>query len=571
MTSNQDPLDETFDFDDVTIPPVDNLGDAANQYDDATVQGPTTGAFETLPPDPTAPLASSVGTRVRYFGDYELLTEIARGGMGVVYRARQNKLNRIVALKMILAGQFASEEDVQRFYTEAAAAALLDHPGIVPVYEVGEHQGQHFFSMGFVEGTSLAARITSGPLPPREAAALLKLIAEAIAYAHSKGVIHRDLKPANVLLDLQGTPKVTDFGLAKNMESESGLTRTGSVMGTPSYMPPEQAGGANDQVGPRSDVYSLGAMLYCLLTGRPPFQAANPLDTLLQVMTTEPVPPRQLNPQVPKDLETICVKCLQKDPSRRYESATALAADLGRYHRGEPIHARSISRSERTWRWCKRNPVVASLTAAVALVLVLGTAISSYFALHAHRSSVQADERTHEALENLDRAEVMIYSQQIAGAQSAITLGDATRARELLDACRWDLRGWEHDHLFTVLSDGPKTSTFGGSGAPPTCTTISADVSTIAFGHEDGTIRIWSSSTGKETCTLSHDSPVRAVALSPDGKRLASSGDNGNIKLWNVDAGQAHASIELGTPLPHIVLFSPDGRWVVSGNAKGEL
>ncbi len=225
--------------------------------------------------------------------------------------------------------------------------------------------------MGFVEGASLAARIASGPLPPREAAALLKLIAEAIEYAHSKGVIHRDLKPANVLLDKQGVPKVTDFGLAKNMESESGLTRTGSVKGTPSYMPPEQAGGANEQVGPRSDVYSLGAMLYCLLTGRPPFQAANPLDTLLQVMTTEPVPPRQLNPQIPKDLETICVKCLQKDPSRRYESASALAADLGRYHRGQPIHARSISRSERTWRWCKRNPVVASLLAVSVTLLLM--------------------------------------------------------------------------------------------------------------------------------------------------------------------------------------------------------
>jgi len=208
MTSSHDPLDETLDFDDVTIPPVDNIADGVGQDDDVTLKGPTTGEFETLPPDPTAPLESAVGTRVRYFGDYELLAEIARGGMGVVYRARQNKLNRIVALKMILAGQFASEEDVQRFYTEAAAAALLDHPGIVPVYEVGEHQGQHFFSMGFVEGTSLAARITSGPLPPREAAGLLKLIAEAIEYAHSKGVIQRDLKPANVLLDKQGTPKV---------------------------------------------------------------------------------------------------------------------------------------------------------------------------------------------------------------------------------------------------------------------------------------------------------------------------------------------------------------------------
>ncbi len=424
MTANHDPHDETLDFGDVTIPPVDNVDGGANHDDDATLPGPTTGEFETLPPDPTAPLASAVGTRVRYFGDYELLTEIARGGMGVVYRARQNKLNRIVALKMILAGQFASQVEVQRFHTEAAAAAQLDHPGIVPVYEVGEHQGQHFFSMGFVEGSSLAARITSGPLPPREAAGLLKLIAEAIAYAHSKGVIHRDLKPANVLLDKQGTPKVTDFGLAKNMESESGLTRTGSVMGTPGYMPPEQAGGANEQVGPRSDVYSLGAMLYCLLTGRPPFQSANPLDTLLQVMTTEPVPPRQLNPQIPKDLETICVKCLQKDPSRRYESASALADDLGRYHRGEPIHARSISRSERTWRWCKRNPVVASLL-AVSVTLLLVSLVSlkaeanqrkAALALAAKAQAAESKALTQESLANENLAKQVQQGKEASAA-----------------------------------------------------------------------------------------------------------------------------------------------------------
>ena len=232
----------------------------------------------------------SRGTAVRYFGDYELLSEIARGGMGVVYKARQVKLNRLVALKMILAGNLAGEAEIRRFYLEAEAAANLDHPGIVPIYEVGQHEGQHYFSMGFVEGQSLAQRVAEGPLPPREAAALMVQIAEAVQYAHEKGVIHRDLKPGNVLLDAQGRPKVTDFGLAKKLQSDSGLTASGQIMGTPSYMPPEQAQGRAD-IGPLADVYSLGAMLYCLLTGRPPFQAASAMDTLKQVLEQDPPAP----------------------------------------------------------------------------------------------------------------------------------------------------------------------------------------------------------------------------------------------------------------------------------------
>jgi eukaryotic-like serine/threonine-protein kinase len=242
----------------------------------------------------TSTRVPSIGSKLRYFGDYELLEEIARGGMGVVYKARQSTLKRIVALKMILSGQLAGEEAVARFYAEAEAAAKLDHPNIVPIFEIGQHQGQHFFSMTLVEGESLAHKVAAGPLPPREAAQLMKKIAEAIAYAHVEGVVHRDLKPANVLLDKDGEPRVTDFGLAKHApaaplagdsaKADAHFTVTGQVLGTPGYMPPEQAAGKADEVGILSDVYSLGAMLYCLLTGRPPFQAANPLDTLLQVL-----------------------------------------------------------------------------------------------------------------------------------------------------------------------------------------------------------------------------------------------------------------------------------------------
>ena len=335
----------------------------------------------TLPPSgrPTPP---PPGTKVRYFGDYELVEEIARGGMGVVYKARQVNLNRIVALKMILAGQLAGEDDVKRFYTEAEAAAKLDHPGIVPIFEIGEHEGQHYFSMGYIEGSSLANRVADGPLPPREAAEMVVKIAAAVEYAHQQGIIHRDLKPANVLLDANGQPRVTDFGLAKQMKVDSGLTGTGQILGTPSYMPPEQAAGKSDEIGPAADVYALGAILYCLLTGRPPFQSSNPMDTLLAVLDQEPVPPRQLNAQTPWDLETIALKCLVKSPPRRYATARELADELERYLAGRPILARPVGRVERAWRWCKRNPVVASLSAAICLAIV-GIAIGgSIVAVH---------------------------------------------------------------------------------------------------------------------------------------------------------------------------------------------
>ena len=275
------------------------------------------------------------------FGDYELREELGRGGMGVVYRAQQLSLGREVAVKMILRGQLASKADRERFEAEAQAAAKLDHPGIVPVYEVGELEGRPYFSMKNVRGTTLAQRLAEGPLAPREAARMLARVARAIHFAHMRGVLHRDLKPSNILLDEQGEPHVTDFGLAKQITDAASMTKTGAVLGTPAYMAPEQAAGQRGQVGPRSDVYSLGVILYHMLTGRPPFQAASPVDTVLMVLEQDPVPPRMLNPKADRDLEMICLRCLQKPTDLRYASAAALADDLEAYLNDESIAARS--------------------------------------------------------------------------------------------------------------------------------------------------------------------------------------------------------------------------------------
>jgi serine/threonine-protein kinase len=327
--------------------------------------------------DATLPLSESqvanaqqVGSNFRYFGDFELLEEIARGGMGVVYKARQVSLNRTVAIKMILAGQLAGEEDVQRFYAEAEAAANLDHPGIVPIFEVGQHEGQHYFSMGFIEGKSLADRLHDGPLPPREAAALMKKIAEAVAFAHQRGVVHRDLKPPNVLLDQDGEPIITDFGLAKKMGDDSALTNTGQILGTPAYMPPEQAAGRVHELTETADIYALGAILYALLTGRPPFEAQSPIDTLVQVLESEPTLPTKVDRRVPRPLELICMRCLEKQPSARYPSAVVLAQDLDRFLKGDPVEARAADIWQRVRRWGRRQPALVAHLAMLFMGLL---------------------------------------------------------------------------------------------------------------------------------------------------------------------------------------------------------
>ncbi len=361
-----------------TIPPrgvggfLDEALKEAPRHEAATIPP---GEQENGGPDTPAMLTSRVSV-----AGYEILGELGRGGMGVVYKARQIKLNRLVALKMILAGAHAGADGVLRFRAEAEAVAQLQHPNIVQIYEVGESEGHPYFSLEFLDGGSLEGQMKAGPLQPRRAAELIERLARGMHYAHERGIIHRDLKPANVLLTREGEPKITDFGLAKRLDSAQGQTHSGDIMGTPSYMSPEQATGRIKELGPATDVYALGAILYDLLTGRPPFQGATAMDTLIQVTTDEPVPPSRLQPKVPRDLETICLKCLEKSPRRRYASALELADEVGRFLRGEPVHARPVGLLGRGWRWCKREPKLAVSLAAV-LLLLLTVAVGATTAL----------------------------------------------------------------------------------------------------------------------------------------------------------------------------------------------
>jgi len=323
----------------------------------------------------TTPLLAPALSELPRFGDYELIREVGRGGMGIVYRARQVSLDRVVALKMILAGRLATTEDLLRFQTEAEAAGRLQHPNIVAVHEVREVDGQHFFSMDFIDGVSLAEKIRSGPLPSRSAARYFRIIARAVHHAHRQGILHRDLKPSNILIDADDEPHITDFGLAKRLGGDSGQTRTGVVLGTPSYMAPEQAAGKTHDLGPACDVYGLGAVLYELVAGRAPFRAETPLDTIMQVMEQDPVPPRLLNTKIDHDLETICLKCLEKDPQRRYPSAEALAEDLQRYLNNESISARSVNVLDRLVRTFDRSHHVVDFHAWSTMILFIAAIV----------------------------------------------------------------------------------------------------------------------------------------------------------------------------------------------------
>src|SRR5262245_33246883 len=339
---------------------------------------------------------------------YEIQGELGRGGMGVVYLARQVRLNRPCALKMILAGSHAGAEASARFRAEAEAIARVQHPNVVQVYAIGDADDLPYFELEYVPGGGLDQRIDGTPWPARAAAQLVESLARAAHEAHRLGIVHRDLKPANILLAADGTPKIADFGLAKALDSDGGLTRTEAILGTPSYMAPEQAEGQARRVGPLADVHALGAILYELLTGRPPFKAATQPETLALVRSAEPVPPTRLRPDLSIDLETICLKCLRKEPARRYDSAAALADDLRRYLDGRPILARPVGPAERLWRWMRREPTLALLAASVAALLGATAGGAGLVAWQARRSELRERELADAAEQNLAQARQVV-------------------------------------------------------------------------------------------------------------------------------------------------------------------
>ncbi len=523
--------------------------------------------------DPVAELgelkpASEPGqSMVRRFGDYEILALIARGGMGIVYRARQVSLNRLVALKFIVAGEFASTDFIQRFRAEAEAAASLDHPHIVPIYEIGEHEGQHYFSMKLIDGGPLEAKL---PLPIRDAAALLAKLARAIHHAHQHGILHRDLKPANILMDAQGEPHLTDFGLARLLEFESQLTRTRAVLGTPAYVAPEQAAGGRGPLTTAVDIYGLGALFYHALTGQPPFAGGTTLETIRQVLGQEPRRPSFWKEQVDRDLETICLKCLEKQPQQRYASADALAQDLDRWQRGEPIMARPSTLPERAIKWVRRHPTGSALMATAFLALVtiaIGSTVLNFRITAANdKAEARAEQlRRHLIQLNVNSGVKLVEEADLLG--SLLWFSEALR----LDVGPPNVEERHHYRFGSLLRQTPVLEQLWFHGGSVYSAEYSPDGRRVVTASYDSTARVWDAVTGLPiTPPLRHQSNVTAAVFSSTGLHVATFSDDGTARVWNPATGQSvtpalrHEASGEKYPLAPGFGFSPDEQWLVT-------
>lgn len=490
-------------------------------------------------------------------GDYELHERIAAGGMGVIYKARQVSLNRMVALKLISPGRLTSEEGVLRFQAEAKAAASLQHPHIVAIHESGQSEGQHYFSMDYVPGQNLADAVRSQAMPAARAARLLKIIAEAVQYAHDQGILHRDLKPSNIILDEAGEPRITDFGLAKRLGVESELTLTGDVIGSPGFMPPEQAEGRQSGVGTGCDVYGLGAVLYYVLTGRPPFEADSITALLKQLIESEPVRPRLLNPSIPRDLETVCLKCLEKEPPRRYATARELALELGRFIESKPIQARPVGAAGRAWKWCRRRPAFAGLSAGLALSFLLGLAGVLWQWRRATLNELVARQN--------------VYAADMSLAQRTL---DAS----LLDKHRpggmskGDLRGWEWRYLWEQCR-GDELFRLHRYGDPISAVAVSKDGGLFAVQTERGEVGLWEWA-GRRVVTNFTGAGLRALAFSPTDSLLAL-GDRDakgqpTVSLWDIKGLTLRSTLNRTSPV-RALAFSPDGKTLATFDHRGTV